>query len=138
MVTFIGCTTAKPVTNLPKGPETPLRKLYETGKYHDAMRELPKTMAAWKDYTKRTGRTAEGAAGYLCSQTLHAVATKGDAEWGKILDDTQIPYKYKIQMIFEILERRLGKGAVYVGNKDNLIVPRTKPIDLKDMIKLPE
>jgi len=42
-------------------------------------------------------------------------------------------------MVFEILEARLGKGAVYVGNEKNLVVPRFGPVNLgKDMIKLPE
>ena len=103
------------------------------------MRELPKTMAEWAEYTKRTGRTSEGAAGYLFVTTMFSIAEKGDAHWGKILDDPDIPYEYKTEMIFEILEARLGKGAVYVGNKRNLIVPRSGPIDLeKEMINLPE
>jgi hypothetical protein len=40
-------------------------------------------------------------------------------------------------MVFEIIEGHLGKGAVYMGNDKNFIVPRNGPIDLKDMIILP-
>jgi hypothetical protein len=103
------------------------------------MRELPKAMAEWTEYTKRTGRTAEGTAGYLYAVTMFTIAEKGDAHWGKILDDPEIPYVYKTEMVFEILEARLGKGAVYVANRRNLVVPRMGLIDLdKEMIKLPE
>jgi len=133
-----GCTTAPSLSHVPKEPESPVRMLCENGEYHHAMRALPKAMAKWREYTKRTGRTAEGAAGFEYATTMFAIAHKGDAHWGRILDDPGIPYEYKTDMIFEILEARLGKGAVYVGNKDNLIVPRKALIDLKEMIKLPE
>ena len=65
--------------------------------------------------------------------------TKGDADWGKILDDEEILYEDKTRMVFEILETRLGKGSVYIGNENNFIVPRADVIDLdKEMIKLPD
>jgi hypothetical protein len=116
-----------------------LRELCASGKYHEAMRALPKVMQEWAEYTKRTGETVEGAAGYECGTTLTTIAEKGDGDWGKILDDPAIPYAYKVEMIFEILEARLGKGAVYVGNRDNLIVPRNRPANLdKEMVHLPE
>ncbi len=135
----VGCATVTSVSGVPREPESTVRMLCERGEYHAAMRELPKAMAEWEDYTKRTGRTGEGTAGFLYWTTMFATAQKGDAHWGKILDDPEIPYEYKTELIFEILEARLGKGAVYVGNKSNFIVPRTGPIDLdKEMIKLPE
>ena len=112
-----------------KQPETTMRALCEKGDYHTAMRELPKAMEQWTEYTKRTGNTAEGAAGFEYVTTMLAIAEKGDAHWGKILDDPEIPYKYKTEMIFEILETRLGKGAVYVEDKRNFIVPRLGLID---------
>lgn len=96
-------------------------------------------MKQWEDYTDRTGETAEGAAGFEYSTTMATIAEKGDADWGRILDDPAIPYEYKVEMVFEILEARLGKGSVYVGNRDNLIVPRKGRIDLdREMIKLPD
>lgn len=106
--------------------------------YVEAMRSLVHEMAEWEAYTQRTGSTAEGAAGFAYSTTLGEVAGVGDAQWGAILDDPDIPYEYKTDLIFEILETRLGKGAVYIGNEDNIIVPRWGPIDLdKAMIELP-
>ncbi len=134
-----GCATAPPSSDSLGEPASPVRTLCENGKYQEAMRELPEAMAAWEEYTERTGRTAEGAAGFLYASTMWAIATKGDAASGKILDDPEIPYSYKTEMLFEILELRLGKGAVYVGNKSNFIVPRSEPADLDtEMIKLPE
>jgi len=106
--------------------------------YHQEMRRLPEEMKIWAEYTKRTGSTAEGAAAYGYARTMGEIAIKGDADWGKILDDPDIPYKYKTDMIFEILETRLGKGAIYLGDYENLIVPRKAPADLsKERIKLP-
>jgi hypothetical protein len=139
-VVCVGCAGLSPqTTNAPAQPETPVRVLCEAGKYHAAMRALPTAMRQWGEYTKRTGETAEGAAGYEYSTTMFTIAEKGDADWGRILDDPTIPYEYKVEMIFEILETRLGKGAVYVGNKENLIVPRKRPADLeREMIKLPD
>jgi hypothetical protein len=102
------------------------------------MQALPKAMDDWAEYTKKTGRTAEGTAGFIWMMTLSNIAEKGDADWGKILDDPRIPHIYKTEMIFEILEARLGKGAVYLGNKKNIIIPRHGLIDLKNMIKLKE
>jgi hypothetical protein len=55
------------------------------------------------------------------------------------LDDADIPHEDKTEMIFEILEARLGKGSVYLANEETIIVPRKRRIDLdKEMIKLPE
>jgi hypothetical protein len=120
-------------------PESSVGILCQNGKYHEAMRALPKIMAQWKKYTKNTGLTDEGKAGYLYATTLFTIASKGDADWGRILDDPDIPYTYKTEMIFEILELRLGKGAVYAGDQNNFIVPRARNIDLdKEMIKLPK
>jgi hypothetical protein len=134
-----GCATMHLTTRMPEQPETPVRALCEAGRYHEAMRTLPAAMRQWEEYTQRTGETAEGAAGFEYSTTLFTIAEKGDADWGRILDDSTIPYTYKVEMLFEILEARLGKGAVYVGNKDNLIVPRNRPADLEhDMIRLPD
>ena len=121
-------------------PESTVRMLCEKDDYYAAMRELPKAMDEWAEYTKRTGRTAEGAAGYLYVTTMAGIANNGDAFWGRILDDPEIPYAYKTEMIFEILEARLGKGAAYVGNRKNFIVPRLRLIDFdtEEKIRLPE
>ncbi|MBN2686348.1 MAG: hypothetical protein JXR40_13790 [Pontiellaceae bacterium] len=133
------CATLPPTTEDPAQPETPMRDLCEDGKYHAALRALPRAMRQWEEYTKRTSETAEGAAGYEYATTMFTIAEMGDADWGRILDDSAIPYEYKVDLIFEILEARLGKGAVYVGNKDNLIVPRKRPADLEhEMIRLPD
>ena len=103
------------------------------------MRALPDVMDAWARYTAATGRTAEGTAGFEYATTMFTIAEKGDADWGKILADPKIPYVYKTEMIFEIVEARLGKGAVYLGNRTNIIMPRFERIDLdKEMIRLAE
>jgi hypothetical protein len=136
-VVIAGCATVPPLAKSPQEPVSPVRGLCDRGKYLDAMRALPKAMTEWSKYTEKTARTAEGAAGFEYSTTLSAIANKGDSQWGAILDDPNIPYEYKTAMIFEILETRLGKGSVYVGNKSNLIVPRARRIDLaKEMIEL--
>lgn len=133
-----GCAATAEFSNVPGGGKDPL-ELCDKGDYHEAMRELPKAMKGWAEYTKRTGNTCEGAAGYLYATTMSRISSVGDAHWGRILDDPEVPYEYKTDMVFEILEARLGKGAVYVGNKKNFIVPRYDSIDLnKEMIKLPE
>jgi hypothetical protein len=138
-IAITGCSTLPQRANTPSQPETPICELCAVGKYHAAMRTLPRAMQQWAEYTKRTGETAEGMAGHQYSTTMMAISERGDADWGKILDDPEIPYEYKAEMVFEILEARLGKGAVYVGNKDNFIVPRHRPADLdKEMIKLPD
>src|SRR5262245_27317484 len=79
--------------------ENSLRRALDEGRYHQAMRELPGVMQAWKLYTQRTGETAEGAAGFIFSHTLDRIAAAGDADWGKILDDPQIPYAYKTDLL---------------------------------------
>jgi hypothetical protein len=137
-----GCITTEPTITLSvetiSEPDGIASGLCENGQYVEAMRWLPKEMAAWKAYTERTGRTAEDAAGFIRSHILGIIVEKGDESWGEILDDPEIPYAYKTAMIFEILETRLGKGSVYMGNQENYIVPRSGPIDLsKEMIKLP-
>ncbi len=106
------------------------------GRYQEAIRALPKDMAEWEKYTALTGSTSEGAAGYLHYRIMSEIAMKGDAEWGSILDDPNVPYEYKTEMIFEILENRLGKGSVYHGNSKNMIIPRfdgeAEMIDLRE------
>ena len=57
------------------------------------------------------------------------IANFGDGDWGKILDDPAIPYRRKVNLVAYILETRLGKGAVYLGNKQNYIVPINRAID---------
>lgn len=87
-------------------------------------------MEQWAEYAATTGRTAEGAAAFEHAHTFSRIASEGDAHWGAVLDDPEIPYEYKTEMIHSILEERLGKGAVYRANDDNLIVPRKARIDL--------
>ncbi|MCD6393550.1 MAG: hypothetical protein J7M40_08580 [Planctomycetes bacterium] len=134
-----GCSQRRPSGEAVMEPESPLRNLCDAGRYHEAMRAIPDVMDAWARYTAATGRTAEGAAGYVYTTTIFTIAQRGDADWGKILDDPEIPYIYKTDMIFEIVEARLGKGAVYLGNRTNIIIPRFGRIDLdKEMIRLAE
>ena len=134
-----GCSQRRPSGEAVMEPESPLRNLCDAGRYHEAMRAIPDVMDAWARYTAATGRTAEGAAGYVYTTTIFTIAQRGDADWGKILDDPEIPYIYKTEMIFEIVEARLGKGAVYLGNRTNIIIPRFGRIDLdKEMIRLAE
>ena len=134
-----GCSQRRPPGKAVMEPESPVRNLCEAGRYHEAMRALPDVMDAWARYTAAAGRTAEGAAGFEYATTMFSIAEKGDADWGKILDDPKIPYVYKTEMIFEIVEARLGKGAVYLGNSTNIIIPRFGRIDLdKEMIRLSE
>ncbi len=124
-----GCATAPPVADVPGQLKSSVRELCDGGMYHEAMRRLPGEMATWAEYTKRTGNTAEGAAGYLYSTTMFSIAEKGDDDWGKILDDPDIPYRYKTEMIFEILEARLGKGAAWSPwHTDVVIIPRADAV----------
>jgi hypothetical protein len=119
-------------------PETSTRSFLDRGDYHGALKILPKVMEQWAEYTGITGRTAEGAAAFEHAHTFSRIASEGDAYWGTMLDDPEIPYEYKTKMIFSILEERLGKGAVYRAGEDNLIVPRKGRIDLNiDRIGLP-
>ena len=118
-----------------EGREVPIptesaRDLMLQGKHHEAMRMLPGLMARWEAYTRATGHTQEGTAGFEHHTTLEGIANSGDAAWGAILDDPEIPYAYKVELVFEILEARLGKGAVYVADEHHLVVPRRRPIDL--------
>ena len=115
-----------------------VRDLLDAGRYHAAMQRLPKEMGEWKRKTDETGKSFEGARGFLKAHTLMRVATNGDSHWGAILDDPDIPYIYKTELLHEILTYRLGKGSVYQGNDDNLIVPRHEPIELDNMIELPD
>ncbi len=111
----------------------------EKEEYHAAMRSLPRAMAEAESEARRTGHGVNVHSGSIDAHTFYEVAFRGEQDWGKILDDPGIPYAYKTEMIFEILEIKLGKGAVYVGNHRNFIVPRSGPINLrKEMIKLPE
>ena len=123
----VGCVS---LPDEPEGaaiePDVKSTDLCKVGKYHEAMRELPKEMAAWAEYTRRTGNTSEGAAGLLHYHTMSAVASMGDKDWGKILDDPKIPFEYKTDLIFEIVEARLGKGAIFSSYKTDMIyLPRT-------------
>jgi hypothetical protein len=100
------------------------------------MRALPKDMAEWDKYTALTGSTMEGAAGFMHYSVMSDIAMKGDAEWGKILDDPNIPQDYKAEMLFEIMEQRLGKGWVYFGDDNSIVIPR---LDVEsEMVEIPE
>ena len=134
-----GCSTLRGSSDAQAQPESGVCELCAAGKYHAAMRALPEAMRYWEEYTKRTGETAEGAAGFEYGTVMFKTAQKGDADWGKILDDPDIPYEYKTWMVFEILEARLGKWSVYFGNEDNLIVPSKRPLRGEaERIELPE
>lgn len=113
--------------------------LLEQGRYHEAMRRLPQSMEDWRVREAEAGHSFEGAAGFEYNSVMFTIAEEGDSDWAAILDDPDIPHAYKTTMIFEILETRLGKGAAYMGNSKNIIIPREAPIDLgTQMIKLPE
>jgi hypothetical protein len=115
------------------------RTLAENGEFHSALRSLTEDLTKWDRCIATSGNTNEGARSFLRTRVLDLVSRNGDAEWGAILDDAQIPYRVKTDMLFEILEDRLGKGAVYLGNEENIIVPRSRPANLeREMIRLPE
>ena len=121
-----GCAMSSATSDPVREPDTSVYVLRQQGRHHEAMRELPKAMAAWERYTERTGSTSEGAAGYLYHETMWSIAKEGDADWGKILDDPTIPYEYKIDMIFEIMEARLFVGSAwYSPQADAVIMPRS-------------
>ncbi|GMU24442.1 MAG: hypothetical protein AMXMBFR13_45160 [Phycisphaerae bacterium] len=105
-------------------PDSQVHELCERGQYRSAARALAQEMQEWAKYTEATGSTSEGAAGYLYATTMFTLASKGDKDWGKILDAPEIPYNLKLDMIFEILEARLGKGAVHLDDEGNLVAPR--------------
>ncbi len=97
-------------------------------------------MAEWAEYTRRTGSTSEGATGLLYSNTMGCIAGKGDADWGRILDDPDIPYRYKAELIFEICETRLGKGSAWSPwHTPVVIIPRNDNVDrwkdVNDLLK---
>ena len=132
-VLLAGCRTV-PVDGFQQG-----HRHLEKKEFHAAMRSLPEAMAEAERKASRTGHSVNVHSGSIDAHTFEEVAFRGDQDWGRILDDPEIPYEYKTAMVFEILELRLGKGAVYSGNHSNFIVPRFGPIDLdKGMIKLPE
>jgi len=111
----------------------------ERGEFHAAMQLLPADLRKWDECVANTGSSHEGARSFLKFHVIDLVSTKGDAEWGAILDDANIPYGNKTEMVFEILEARLGKGSVYLANEETIVIPRKHRIDLdKEMIKLPE
>ncbi len=94
----------------------------ERGDYVAALRLLPKAMQEWEAFTAKTGSTCEGAAGYLYSDIMWRITHKGDAQWGEMLDDPSIPYDYKIDLISEICEARLGKASVQMGQNGNVVI----------------
>jgi len=103
------------------------------------MRLLSDAMNRWDKYVERTGQTHGGAQGFVYHNFMGHLVNEGDAQWGAILEDPDIPYVYKTEMISDILEARLGKGSVYRGNEENLIVPRHRRINLrKERIRLPD
>jgi|GEM_PF-3641177 len=127
LLILAGCTATDRVPGASGEPESTVRFLCDSERYHEAMRELPAAMKAWDEYTAHTGRTAEGAPGYLYASTMSAIVRKGDRDWGAILDDPDIPYSYKTEMIFEIAEARLGKGASWSSSHTEVIViPRSE------------
>lgn len=104
--------------------------LRKAGRYCEAFKLLPEMQSAWDAYTRRTGDTAEGTAGYVSSDTFMQICVHGDAHWGKILDDPDIPYDYKTELISEIANYRLGKGASWSPwHTEVVIIPRSKGAD---------
>ena len=60
LASLCGCTIAPSQSDIAAEPESEVPMLCEAGRYQEAMRELPKAMAAWQEYTRPTGRTVEG------------------------------------------------------------------------------
>ncbi|MBS3763251.1 MAG: hypothetical protein KGZ25_08120 [Planctomycetes bacterium] len=117
-----GCVSYFPETHDPELLGSRVAHHCKQARYHQAMVELQPAMIAWEKYTERTGRTLEGAAGYLYATTMFNIAEKGDKDWGAILDDPQIPYSYKVNMLFEIAEMRLGKGAAWFPCGSGIVI----------------
>lgn len=135
LIFFTGCASSFPAPNSLSEPDSKIISLLETGNYNEAMRQLPAEMKAWAEYTKDTGNSQEGAAGFIYPTTIGRIAATGDSDWGKIIDDPDIPYEYKTELIYEILETRLGKGAAWSPwHTDVVIVPRTNTIDSWEVV----
>ena len=126
-------------TRLAVDDDGEVRRLLAEDRYHEALRQLPAALAEWHELELEAGHSFEGAAGYLYSTALLQTAVRGDRDWGVILDDPAIPYHYKSDLVFEILENRLGKGSVYSASRDLFVIPRSGPVNLAtDMNTLPE
>ncbi len=134
ILTAVGCTP-----NIQQKSPVYTHDLLEQGRYLEAIQLLPQRMNEWHIREKEIGHSFEGAAGFEYHKVMQMIAEKGARDWGRILEDPEIPYEYKTDLIFEILESKLGKGAIYLGNSNNWIVPRYAPIDLNtQMISFPE
>lgn len=122
LVWLVGCSTSRvSVRAQPLSPQDWCR----TGNYHAAMRALPEEMERWARHEEQTGETAEGAGGYAYAFTLSQIAERGEADWGKIFDDPEIPHAYKASLLFEIAEARLGKGSAWMPwHTPVIVIPR--------------
>ena len=152
LVLIMGCATPRPsgwptVANSEEALEQALsdvdeniRNCLDAHDYHGAIRLLPREATIWGKLMKKTGKSYEGAHGFLHGLVMGHTAAYGDSQWGKIIDDSEIPYRYKTLLISSVLEERLGKGSVYWGNKDNLIVPLLRRLDFdkEEMFRLPD
>ncbi len=119
---------------------TRIRNKLDARNFHGALRLLPREAMLWDRLIEKTGRSYEGAQGFLHGSVMGQTASFGDLHWGMVLDDPDIPHAYKVAMVFEILEARLGRGSVYYGNRDNLIVPVPRRLDFEQdhKFRLPE
>ena len=130
IVLAAGCGSTVLVPGQDPGPA--VHALLTRGDYHAAMRLLPAAMAEYEREARRRGHSVAVISGSLGVHTLYFIAEKGDAHWGSILDDPDISYPYKTGLLFNIIEARLGKGAVYVGDADHYVVPTSGPVDLDE------
>jgi hypothetical protein len=107
-----------------------VRALLEEGDYHGAMKLLPEAMAESEREAAASGHSVAVMSGSLDAHVLQSIAESGDAHWGRILDDPDIPHHYKTGLLFDIIESRLGKGSVYEGGGGRYVVPASGPVDL--------
>jgi hypothetical protein len=89
-------------------------------------------MAEYEREARKTGHSVAVMSGSLDFHTLQFTADRGDAHWGSILDDPDIPYRCKTGLLFAIIEARLGKGSVYSEDADHYVVPTSGPVDLDE------
>ncbi len=124
-----GCGSTVLVPERDPGPT--VCGLLEKGDYHAAMRLLPATMAEYEREAERTGHSFGVISGSLSLHALEFIAEEGDAHWGSIFDDPDIPHQYKTGLLSTIIEIRLGKGSIYMEDgADHYVVPMSGPVDL--------
>jgi hypothetical protein len=129
---YLLTTSCNKASNVTSDPKTEIKELIDKKCFYQALKAMPEAMLYFDKEQKEISFGVKDLPNLNNSNIFSLIANAGEKDWGKILDDPDIPYEQKTNLLYEIIKCKLGKGSIYLYNSKNYILPIDSPIVIQN------